>query len=144
LLTFACACLAFSLAGGHAQQGDKQAPKGDPESAVRLRLSAVELAVLQTHYETLLKRELSGKENARQFTGVRAKENEAALKELRGDLETIRRRMVELETERQKLLLTLGKAPETASPQDKDRTIRMLLDRLNVLEKRVEKLEKQK
>jgi hypothetical protein len=63
-----------------------------------------------------------------------------ALRETQADLETTKRRMVELEAERLKLIRTLGKAPDTTS-QDTERILNKILDRLIAIEKRLEKMD---
>jgi hypothetical protein len=147
LLLLSCAFFALCFAG-HAEEKkeEKKTPKNDPETAVRLRLNAVEAAVQLAHYEALVKRELRLKDSVRaceKSGDVRLPEYKQALKETQSDLDTARKRMAELDSEKQKLTRARGKKQEPA-PQETDRILEQILDRLTAIEKRLEKIEKQK
>jgi predicted transcriptional regulator len=146
LLALACVLLATSVADS---TDEKSAPEDLSESRVRYRLNAIETAQLLNYYEVLVKRELDFRENMRaslQASGNRVAEFQQALQDLQADLAAIKRKLVALEVERTERTARLGKGgPADATPDSLERVNRTLdkvLERLNTIEKRLEKLER--
>jgi hypothetical protein len=140
LLLVACACLALSFAG---RAEEKKPTRDHSEAAVRLRLNAVEYGILLDRYEMLLKRELAQKDSLRLYSPATRAKQENSLKETQVALEAVRKQAGELESERLKLLRTLGKVQE-AAPLESDRILKKILERLVSIEKRLEKMDKPK
>jgi hypothetical protein len=148
LLTIVAAVLAFCFAG-HA--GEKPAIVDEAEAAVRLRINAIESALQFERYEALLKRHLDLAEEVRALEQrasdprkVAARKPALQLQAEQSCLNAIRKRLAELESENVKLRKTLGKVPDAAARHDPGRTLDKILDRLNSIDKRLEKLERRK
>jgi hypothetical protein len=145
----ALACgLVVSLAG---RAGESKAVEDASEMKVRLRLNAIESAKLQEHYERLVKRELEledGVRACRKSGDGRLPEYLQALQEAQGDLEKTKKKLVALESERDKVLRRLAtKNRQVASPEparQADRILEKILERLDSIEKRLQKLERAK
>jgi hypothetical protein len=137
-----------SLAGA---AGETKAPEDVPEMKVRLRLNAIETAKLQEHYQGLVQRELELQDSVRacrKSGDGRLPEYLEALQETQGDLEKTRKKLVALESEREKVLRRLaaqsgpGASPEP--PPKADRILEKILERLGGIEKRLQRLERPK
>ena len=117
--------------------------------AIRLKLNAIESSTLLEHYETIAKRELGLHDSVRaclKSGDNRLPQYQQALQESQDDLDTTKKKLVALEAEKKKLITQLGaKDLLTALIERVERTDRNLIkivDRLNALEKRLEKLER--
>src|SRR5262249_8810321 len=102
-------------------------------------------------YGALFERELSLQDSVRaciKSGDERLQQYQQALDETRADLEQTRKKLAALETEKGKLIDRLGPknidAPAPEQFEKLNRTLEKLLDRLGNLDKRVEKLERQK
>jgi hypothetical protein len=144
------ALLAGTLPGTPAPQ-DAKAPADPSEMRVRLRLNAAEAAQLLQHYEGLVKRELGLQESVRACTksgDARLPQYQQALQEVQDDVKTTKERLVRLESEREKLVERLGpKSREEVALELVERTshtLEKILERLSGIEKRLEKLERQR
>jgi hypothetical protein len=148
LLTGVCVLLAFPFVGA---ADETKAPDDLPEVTVRLQLIAIESAKLATHYGILVERELNlqGSVRAAIKSGdQRLPEFQQGLQEAQGDLETTRKKMIALESERLTLRKRLGEknSGNTAIDQTENmsRKLDKILERLDRIEKRLEKMEKRR
>jgi hypothetical protein len=119
----------------------------DPaEATVRLRLNALETSELLGRYRTLVRRELSLQDSVRACLKSgedRLHEYQQALQETQDDLANTKKRLVTLETEKTRLNERLGrKAVSAPAVESSDRSLRILkelLERLDRIEKQMEK-----
>src|SRR5262249_38325652 len=126
---------------------DKLTPEEAAEARVHLRLNTIRNTKLLTHYESLVTRELSLQASIRaaaKANDMRLPDYQATHQDVLTDLETTRKELIVLEKERIKLLRRLGKpdaAEEASSPGDRAAgTLDKILERLNSIEKRLERL----
>jgi hypothetical protein len=125
---------------------EKQAMETKPEATVRLKLNGIETATLLVRYEKLLQRELEVEENVKACNKVgdlRLREYEDALKDAQEGLEATKKKLLDLELERSRLMERLGKKESgdaSAEQIDKmNRTLEKILERLISIEKQLEK-----
>lgn len=130
---------------------EKKHPEEAAEAEVRLRLIGIESAQLLDQYGVVYKRELNLQDSVRACARTgdpRLAEYQQVLKDAQADLEKVKKGLVSLELERAKLLDRLGRkaAPEgAAEPLERaNRTLEKILDRLGGLDKRLEKIERQR
>lgn len=140
-----CVLLAFPFVGA---ADETKAPEDLPEVTIRLQLNALESAKLAAHYEMLVERELNLQGSIRaciKSGDQRLPQYQQALQEAQGDLETTKKKMIALESERVKLRKRLGEknAADAALDQTENmsRKLDKILERLDRLEKRLEKIE---
>jgi hypothetical protein len=143
--------LAFVLPAFAAPAADEKAIKETAAQKVRLKLLAIEIAQLTSHYEGLVKRELELQEAIRACTKSgdnRLHEYEEARKQAYEDLEVTTERLNRLEVEKTKLTeASPRKTSEEAALDSTDklsRTLEAILQRLDKIEKRLEKMEAQR
>jgi hypothetical protein len=148
LPALACALL---VASGAEPADEKKAPEGPAEMAVRLKLNAIETSKLLEHYETLVKRELGLQDNVRaciKSGDNRVPQYQQALQEAQDDLDATRKKLVALEVEKRKLTAQLGRKdlPDHATEPlaRANQALAKILERLTDIEKRLEKIERQK
>lgn len=147
-------CLAVLLVGagfGTPTPREIKEPPDRSELKVELRLNDAQTTHLMEHYEMLVKREsnLQGSVRACVKSGdPRLAEYQQALQEAQDDLKATKKKLVQLESDRAKLVKRLKtKTGGGAGLESSERTHQLLekiLDRLSAIEKRLEKLERQK
>jgi hypothetical protein len=120
--------------------------------AVRLKLNALEVAVIIERYEDYIRSQAALEETIQALQAAGAplaksqemlKSKQSQLLKLQSKMSAARKRLVGLESETAKLKRILGKAPG-AAPAEGDHTLNKILDRLSAIEKRLEKLERRK
>jgi hypothetical protein len=143
---FACVLL-VSVFGPAAD--DKDAPEEVHEIRVSLRLNAIQTAKVLDQYEKLAQREIQlpdGIRAAARSGDTRLPELQQALAEVQADILTAKKKLIELESEKAKLVKRLKKinvADETPAPAETaNRLLEKILDRLVSIEKRLEKIER--
>jgi hypothetical protein len=142
---------AFVLPAFAGPAAEEKAVKEASTQKVRLRLLAIETSQLTAHYEGLVKRELELHDAVRSCMksgDERSHEYEQALLQTKKDLEETKDRLVALEFE--KFKLTDGQAKKALedaaveSTEKLNRTLDAILQRLDKIDKRLEKMEAQK
>ncbi len=148
---FTTSCfLAVVFAAGSPALGapadEKQVLETKSQATVRLKLNVVETGKLLARYEKLLQREMDLQENVdacNKSGDPRLPQYEDALKDAQEALETTKKKLLDLEVEKAKLIERLGKKESSdASPEQIDkmnRTLERILERLTSIEKRLEK-----
>jgi hypothetical protein len=145
LLAFVAALLAASFTGF---AGEKKPSEDVSEIKVRLRLNAIETVILLERYETLFKREQDLQDSVRACTKDLLPQYQQALLDTQGNLDMIRLKLVTLESEKTKLTARLGKKEVSDAYSEQlektNRTLEKILDGLNSIDKRLEKMERPK
>lgn len=141
--------IVFSVILPVAGAGEKKPTDDVAEMKVRLKLNAIEGAILLDYYGVFVKRELDLRDSVRASikSGVeRLPEYQKALEEVRADLEVTKKRLITIESEKAKLIEKLG--PKNVAEESTEnaarisRILEQLLDRLTIVEKRLQKLER--
>jgi hypothetical protein len=148
---FTTSCfLAVVFAAGPPSLGapadEKQLLETKSQATVRLKLNVIESAKLLERYEKLLQREIDLQENVKACNksgDPRLPEYEDALKDAQEALETTKKKLLDLEMEKARLIERLGKkdSGDASSEQIEklNRTLEKILERLTGIEKRLER-----
>ena len=149
IAAFACALLSSPYFFGSA--GEKKQAEDLSELKVRLRLNAIESSRLMDHYAALFARELGLQDSVRaciKSGDDRLPQYQQALNQARADLEQTKKKLSALESEKTKLIERLGAKNAAEATLDRlesvNRVLDRILERLGSLEKRLEKLERQR
>ena len=123
------------------------------EIRVRLRLNSIETSKLNEHYEKLVLRELSLQDNVRACAKhddekmPRLPQYQEALHDTQLELDMTRKRLVRLETERDKLLAQMKAKfgdPRPESAPETTQTLNKILKRLEAIEKQMQSPDRRK
>jgi septal ring factor EnvC (AmiA/AmiB activator) len=116
------------------------------QAIVRLKLNKIETAKLLNRYAFLIQREMDLQGSVKacvKSADTRLQEYKDALTQAQDDLETTKKKLVDLEVEKAKLIEQFGK-PESADASAENidrlnRNLEKILERLTTIEKRLEK-----
>lgn len=148
-LTFVALVCAYLATASPGVGGEKKPADDLVEKKVRLRVNAIETAVITEQVEMLIKREFNLRGSVRACIASgdeRLPQYQKALADAQTDLEQNKKKLVELESERAKLIERLG--PKVAAEEAHEHAAKMtrlleqILDRLISIEKRLQRLER--
>ncbi|MBI2803488.1 MAG: hypothetical protein HYX68_00710 [Planctomycetes bacterium] len=145
----ALVCVFFSVAPICESGGEKDGTVGVVESKVRLRLNVIERSKLTERYGLLFDRELNLQDSVQaclKSGDERLPLYQQALQAVQTDQKKIKKRLTVLEAENTQLMKRIGKKNATEISFEEletlNRAIVRVLDRLQKVEKRLDKLEK--
>jgi hypothetical protein len=147
MFTTSC-CLAVLFAAGPSSLGAPASLEATSQASVRWKLNRIETAKLLERYENLLQREMILRDDVKIYTKSGnnhplLQQSEDRLEQVQENLETTKKKLVDLEMEKTKLIEHFGKPePGDGSAEHIDplnRTLEKILERLTAIEKRLDK-----
>lgn len=150
-----CCFFALALAAVPPSLGapanEKHEREATAQATVQLKLNGIETARLMERYEKLFQREIDLTDTVRACARTgdeRLAGYENTRKDVQADLKETKSRLLDLELEKPKLLERLGKKESSDPPaeaiQRTNQLLEKIVDRLISIEKRLEKMERQK